>query len=125
LPDHSEKTYLAELIRDFGTDKAIDPEIALRQIQSNYHSLEYIANNLIVYLSKNKDSFRSVFAVWTELFHRILFHGILNNAGKYRDASDKGGGIVLFGRDVHRKPFGSQFKGTHPDLIKKRDGGYF
>ena len=118
MPDLSEKSYLTELIRDFGTGKAIDPEEALRQIQSTYRTMEFKTDSYTTYLFKNKESLRVAFKVWIKIFHKFLFYNILNNAGEFRKSTDKNGGIVLFGRDVHRKPFGSQFKGTHPDLIE-------
>lgn len=117
MAESTEKIYLAELIVDFGIDKNVNVEQALLQIQSNYRIIEFSTDHFLQYLSKNKNNFSDIFLKWTEMSHQILFNNILNNAGKYRNSSDKGGGIVLYGPEVFRNPSGSKFKGIPADNI--------
>lgn len=106
-----EQRYLAELISDFGVIPKISPELAVHRIQSRY-------SVLIQSIDLTKDLFslaleHNHFAPeFPKALHKLLYSGILNNAGMFRSVDEPYEGEVLFGPR-------QQFRGTHPSRIEE------
>ena len=132
LQSNSEIVYLAELIKDFPTEKQMQAEAALNTLSVRYEELEkntagflktvktpppqlfkFPFNKLII----EKDYFPAVFSMFVLLFHRYLFHEILSNAGKYRSKKDPNNGLVGFGGNNPRMLGSLNFTGTIPEEI--------
>jgi fido (protein-threonine AMPylation protein) len=108
MTSSNELRYLAELMKDFPSSTAIDPEEALELIQSRYQSLSEAFAGFLGWA--NSEDFSTLFSRLALEFHRYLYEGILSNAGQHRQVYEPKGGIVYFGRQ-------QRFRGTSPTNI--------
>ncbi len=106
--DSHERTYLAELMRDFPVQESISVDDALSLLSIRYKNLntELIVNDL----QQFEDMFLQFFRRLPQQLHAYLYKDILANAGSYRQASEKNNGVVFFGR-------GQKFRGSSPSKI--------
>jgi Fic family protein len=119
-PEFSEKSYLAELIRDFPAEDAIDVGLAWTRIEAHFRAIEQSQDALNEFVSSQTEPFDRVFYNLARALHGFLFRGILSNAGEFRRGTDPRGGLVAFGTDVSRNPWGSKFMGTAPKDIEEQ-----
>lgn len=98
-----ESEYLAELIRDFPVSISSIETVADIEatIQARYQSLldRLIDSDplLAVMDSIDEHDFSSIFGSVAIESHRVLYGGILSNAGNYRQSTEANGGTVFFG----------------------------
>ncbi len=118
MSDLSEKTYLAELIRDFRTGKSIDIDAAWKGIQVKYRVLDVNKENFVETVLSENRTFGKVFFLLAKSIHGFMFDDVLSNAGEFRRAADPNHGFVAFGGDVQRNPWGSKFMGSPPERIE-------
>jgi fido (protein-threonine AMPylation protein) len=110
LPNNSEISYLAELIRDFPAHKDINPEEAWKDIQSRY--LLLVDPGTPILPRENEARFREHFSILIHVYHAAMFGRILSNAGKYRMSSDPNSGYVGFGGFDTRSAVRAKFHGS-------------
>lgn len=111
MKSNSEIEYLKDLIKDFGSTKKISPVKAFELLRVRYEVLEKniptIVDSLVrdtpnfnrsmtVNLRIQSIDFPNIFFHYSPLFHQLLFKGILENAGVFRNISDPKGGYVGF-----------------------------
>lgn len=96
-------------MRDFPLIEAPSVDDALRIVHARFDKLnaEKFIQKLV---ALQREDFRRFFEYLPLLLHDYLFDSLLANAGKYRQASDAGGGLVLFGLQ-------QQFQGASPSSI--------
>ncbi len=118
MPLSSEEQYLAELLDDFGVPGHPPVEEAFRIIEGRYNSLfaAIEASEPVVLTAVRKWNEHS-YTHFALGIHGLLFDGLLNNAGKFRKASDGQGGQVWFGGQM-RNEMRQQFAGSPPHLIE-------
>jgi len=116
-----ESEYLAELIRDFPVSiSAIETVAEIEaKIQARYQSLldRLIDSDplLAVMDSIDEHDFFSIFGSVAIESHRVLYGGILSNAGNYRQSTEANSGTVFFGPQRGGAP---EFIGTPADRIE-------
>lgn len=108
----NEILYLKELMEDFPLDEVPTPEEAFNIISLRFESLSELIRNHCISPQMNN------FSKLPIEFHRILFNGILSNAGKYRQQSDKNNGMVGFG-GKHDREYLNKFIGSVASKINE------
>ena len=90
--------HFKDLLDEFGYPGTIvDPQEALRHIHNKYLALADYSSLFINLLKNNPDLFKEIFKSIIIFSHKFLFEDYLLNAGKFRNASDRYGGIIYFG----------------------------
>ena len=107
-------------MRDFPGTLQINPESAFSHIQSRYQAIEQIYGNQVELIRSGHPELSKTFYGLCKITHRILFNGILSNAGEFRLPSEPNHGYVGFGKNDVRQPTGAQFNGTPAEQIDKQ-----
>ena len=125
MAELSEKSYLAELISDFPASPDVELDTAWRRVEAHFRAIEEAVPNILEFLAKEKDPFPLLFSGLSTSLHGFLYRNVLSNAGDCRKSTDPRGGLVAFGPEVFRNPWGSQFKGAPPtDIPNEMDGAF-
>ncbi len=122
IPPDSELGYLQELIDVFGTEEAPGARSAQEKIKGRYLAIAQTYESISEKYGRDENG--SVASDLDRVLHQIalalheyLYQGILSNAGRYRKATDPGGGTVFFGgKRPGRRTM--KFKGSPPADIE-------
>ncbi len=122
IPPNSELGYLQELIDVFGVEGGPDARTAQDKIRSRYLTVGQTYENISQ--KYGRDGKGDVIPDLDTVLHQIaltlhdyLYQGILSNAGRYRKATDPGGGTIFFGgKQPGRRRM--KFEGSPPADIK-------
>ena len=117
----SELDHLADLLKDFASDKHYTPEKAFELIKTRFRTIEksdFLPEICEDLKSVPNNGYPRFFEYFAKMIHKYLYENILINAGEYRKAEDPGGGIILFGGSKQRS-MESRFKGVPADKVEE------
>jgi len=116
--DLEEFNTTSDLIQDFGAEKSLNVEEAVRIAWNNYRKLE----NEFFKENQELHSYFSNPNYWYKLIlflHYHIFNGVYTNNGSFRKNIDPNYGKVSFGKQSNRE-IKMQFDGTIPNEIEAK-----
>lgn len=125
--DTYDREYLAELIRDFPVSPSVTLDQALQQIKDRSQQWSPFGFVEQIRLNSTAFSLEEILPDLPLILHRIIFNGILGNAGCYRSSHDKYEGRVEFGLPAKKlsdeaDSSNSRFSGIDSALIEENVG---